>query len=450
MAEVSVVIVRWLAALALLTALSPLRAAESAAERGKKNLLTKVYNAPTVAFSAYEDAWKQWGLKEKPKKEEYAKLFMARYGLHPAPYPNDGLPMGLKKGETFLTKQPGLAVDCLICHGGSIFGKSYVGLGNTALDYHLFHEEINATKLGKARPPFTFTRVRGTSEAGGMAVFLLGHREPDLTVRLSRKDLDLKDDLVEDAPAWWLLKKKKRMYHTGGTDQRSVRSIMQFMMSPVNGPKAFENAEKEFGDVRQYILSLEAPKYPLKIDKKLAAKGAEVFADTCARCHGTYGEKWTYPGKIVPLKDIGTDPKRYEGITKKFADYYDKSWFAGEGYKSMPSDGYQAPPLDGIWATAPYLHNGSVPTLYHVLNSKSRPKLFTRSYKTDKEDYDEKKVGWKYTELKEAPDEKKTPPHELRKVYDTTQPGRSNAGHTYGDKLSEDERAAVIEYLKTL
>lgn len=440
--------VRCLAALALLAALSPLRAEETAAQRGKKNLETKVYNAPTIALSAYDNAWKHWGVKEKPKKEEYDKLFRERYGLHPAPYPNDDLPMGLKKGEMFLTKQPGLAVDCLICHGGSIFGKSYVGLGNTALDYHLFHEELNAM-LGKAKPPFTFTRVRGTSEAGGMAVFLLGHREPDLTLRFDRKDLDLKDDLVEDAPAWWQLKKKKRMYHTGGSDQRSVRSIMQFMMSPVNGPKAFEKAEADFKDVREYLLSIEAPAYPLEIDRKLAAKGAEVFGDNCARCHGTYGEKWTYPGKIVPLKEIGTDPKRYEGITKKFGDYYDKSWFGGD-YKSMPSDGYQAPPLDGVWATAPYFHNGCAPTLYHVLNSKARPKLFTRSYRTDKEDYDEKRVGWKYQELKEAPDPKKTPAHELRKVYDTSLPGRSNGGHTYGDKLSEDERAAVIEYLKTL
>jgi hypothetical protein len=42
------------------------------------------------------------------------------------------------------------------------------------------------------------------------------------------------------------------------------------------------------------------------------------------------------------------------------------------------------------------------------------------------------------------------PAHERRKVYDTTQPGRSNAGHTFGDDLTEDERRALIEYLKTL
>jgi hypothetical protein len=39
---------------------------------------------------------------------------------------------------------------------------------------------------------------------------------------------------------------------------------------------------------------------------------------------------------------------------------------------------------------------------------------------------------------------------ERRKVYDTTRPGHSNAGHTFGDDFTEQERAAVIEYLKTL
>ena len=105
--------------------------------------------------------------------------------------------------------------------------------------------------------------------------------------------------------------------------------------------------------------------------------------------------------------------------------------------------------LDGIWATAPYLHNGSVPTIYEVLNSKARPNCFTRSYRTDEVDYDKAKVGWKYRPIGE--ESKATAnPVEKRKTYDTTQPGRGNKGHTFGDDLTEEERWAVIEYLKTL
>jgi mono/diheme cytochrome c family protein len=252
-----------------------------------------------------------------------------------------------------------------------------------------------------------------------------------------------------------LLKKKKTMYHTGGSDARSVRSLMQFMMGSLNGPEAFTKSEAAFADILQYFLSLEPPKYPFPIDRALAVKGEQLFKQNCARCHGTYGEHWTYPNKVIPLDEIGTDPKRHEGISPRFAHYYDQTWFAqaesggkGPARPSRPTDGYQAPPLDGLWATAPYLHNGCAPTVYHVLNSKARPKRFTRSYQTGAEDYDPVKLGWRYREV--GPPGPALPERERRKVYDTAQPGRGNGGHTFGDDLTDDERMAVIEYLKTL
>jgi hypothetical protein len=114
----------------------------------------------------------------------------------------------------------------------------------------------------------------------------------------------------------------------------------------------------------------------------------------------------------------------------------------------METAGYQAPPLDGVWATAPYFHNGSVPTLYHVLNSKTRPRIFTRSFQTNEADYDKKQVGWQVRILDETP--KNGTVFDRRKIYDTTQPGRGNMGHTFGDDLTDEQRWAVIEYLKTL
>jgi hypothetical protein len=439
------------ALLALLVSLPAGAAEESAAARGKKALQTKNYNPPAIPLTNYHNAWKNWGVKEKPDSKDYGRLFRERYGLHPAPYPNHDLPMGLREAEGNLATglRKGLANDCLLCHGGSIFGQSYIGLGNSALDFQAFYEEVAGPGNRRVKSPITFTRVRGTVEAGAASVLLLGFREPDLSLRLTRLDLDLHDDLCEDTPAWWLFKKKKTMYYTGGADTRSWRALMQFMMTPLNFPAAFHKAEADFKDIREFLASLQPPKYPLTIDRQRAAEGEALFKENCARCHGTYGEKWTYPNKVIPLKEIGTDPRRFEGITAKFADYYAKSWFA-EGYKPLESDGYQAPPLDGVWATAPYLHNGSAPTLYHVLNSKARPRVFTRSYRTDREAYDEKKVGWKVQVLEKAPDPKTTDAVEFRRVYDTSQVGRSNKGHTYGDKLTEAERMAVIEYLKTL
>ncbi len=169
-----------------------------------------------------------------------------------------------------------------------------------------------------------------------------------------------------------------------------------------------------------------------------------------------YGDHWTYPNRIVPIDVIGTDPTRLYGLSDRWGEYYNRSWFAQEqkgwladDYAARKTDGYQAPPLDGIWATAPYFHNGSVPTVYEVLSSRSRPRVFTRSYRTNQQDYDPRKLGWKVQVLNGEPDPGLSP-YERRKIYDTRQPGRGNGGHTFGDDLTEAERMAVIEYLKTL
>ena len=425
-----------------------------AVARGRKALETHSVNPPVWSEKAIDSVWKIWDSELKEQPANYPEKFRERYGLHAAPYPNGGLPMGLKKSS--FAFRTGVSIDCLTCHGGSIMGQSYIGLGNSALDVQALFDELNQATGLNAKTPFTFTNVRGTSEAGGMGVFLLGLSNPDLTIRTKRLELGLHDDMCEDPPAWWLLKKKKTMYHSGGGDARSVRSLMQFMMGSLNTRATFDKEEETFRDIQAYLFSLQPPKYPFAIDQTKAATGKAVFEKTCSKCHGTYGENGTYPNRIIKIDEIGTDRKRFDGITPDYARYYNRSWFAEEkngwlmgGYTSLATVGYQAPPLDGIWATAPYLHNGSVPTVYNVLKSDSRPKLYTRSFQTGKDDYDPIKLGWKVRTLDKPPDER-LPAIERRKVYDTTQPGRGNGGHVFGDDLTEDERMAVIEYLKTL
>ena len=438
------------ASLLLLACATPAFAAEkepTPAERGYKALTETAFIPAFWSPKALPNAWKQWGVTEKPA--DYDAAVRERYGLHEAPYPNDGLPMGLRKAPRLLNA--GVGIDCMLCHGGSVVGKSYVGLGNSTLDVQaVFVELAKADGLSGALP-FTFSNVRGTSEAGGFGVYLLGFRNPDLTLRVPRKELGLHDDLCEDTPAWWLMKKKKTIYHTGATDSRSVRTLMQFMMHPLATPKDFEKHEPAFRDIAQYLAEMEPPKYPFAIDVDKAAKGEALFKANCAKCHGTYGEKWTYPNKVIPLDEIGTDPNRHRGVAAAYGTEYSESWF-GKEQPPKPlqmTAGYQAPPLDGIWATAPYFHNGSVPALAGVLNSKARPTRFTRSFKTGEADYDKVNVGWKVTETRDPPDAKLAP-IEARKIYDTSKPGRANTGHTYGDDLTDAERAQVIEYLKTL
>jgi hypothetical protein len=394
--------------------------------------------------------WKVWGLSERPA--DFEQRFMERYGLHPAPFENRDYPLGLREAQGLLGK--GISTDCMVCHGGSIFGKSYVGLGNSSLDMQLLYDELAQADGRKRGTPFNFTNVRGTTEAGAMAVFLLQLRDADLNLQ-APIDLGLRTDLCEDTPAWWLLKKKQTMYHTGSTHARSVRSLMQFMLSPLYSANDIKKQEAAFADIQAYLLTIEPPKYPLPIDRQLAATGEKLFNQHCAKCHGTYGPDATYPNKIIDVDVLGNDRTRAEGFTTRTKEHFDRSWLgqertkSGELLQSSYNHGYQAPPLDGIWATAPYFHNGAVPTVYHVLNSKARPAIFTRSYRTGQADYDPVHLGWKYTPLEKPPPEPLAPP-DRHKIYDTRQPGRGNGGHTFGDKLSETERLAVIEYLKTL
>jgi mono/diheme cytochrome c family protein len=424
---------------------------KTAAERGREAVRGRpALNAPGWFPQAYANAWKQWGLTEKPA--DYERAFRERYGLHPAPYDNNGLPMGFHEARGLLGK--GLGNDCLLCHAGSIAGQTIIGLGNATLDFETLYAELFAADGLKLDWPIRFSNVRGTVEASAVVGYLMQFRDADLNVRPPVK-LGFRDDVCQDVPAWWHLKRKKTRDHTGAFDVRSVRINMPFLLSPLNSADYIKKQEPVFADMLAYLRTLEAPKYPFPIDEPLAERGRGLFNQTCAKCHGTYGPGGSYPNRILPLAEIGTDRTLAESFSPEAAEHYVKSWFAqergpdGEPYPAVDTGGYQAPPLDGVWATAPYFHNASVPTVYHVLNSKARPKIHTRTYRTEKEDYDPVKLGWKITILDQPP-AASVPARERRKVYDTTQPGRGNGGHPFGDKLTEDERMAVIEYLKTL
>jgi len=123
-----------------------------------------------------------------------------------------------------------------------------------------------------------------------------------------------------------------------------------------------------------------------------------------------------------------------------FIEWFNKSWFTKGDHPAqlVPYRGYIAPPLDGVWITAPYLHNGSVPTLEGVLNSKARPAYWSRDFKKPVYDYDS--PGWKY----------KTHSAPGKGIYNTQLRGYNNTGHYFCDKLNAAQRIAVVEYLKTL
>jgi mono/diheme cytochrome c family protein len=424
---------------------------QAASERGREALTRGSYLPPAWGLDAYAKARRFLGPDAPDPESEpegYAKAFNAYFGLHPAPYPNDGLPMGLRRARRRDGSDVGLQLDCLICHGGSIGGQSYVGLGNTQLDLDAVLKQLTVAD-GQVPPPilYTLNTARGTNNAGQIAVVLLSLRNPDLSFR--KFPLLTGASLPElDTPPWWILKKKRTKYYDGRTPARATRSNMQFYLGSLSAQE-FKDLEPTFQDIDAYLMSLEPPKYPFAVDAAKAGRGREVFEANCVRCHGTYGEGWTYPNKIVPLDIVGTDPTRAKGISDRFIDHYNSSWFGEVDKADEVMTGYQAPPLDGLWATAPYLHNGSVPTLYHLLKSSARPSRFLRPPSTDFEHYDAERVGWKFEEVSGARPSGLSRP-ETMSLYDTSRWGLGNGGHTFGDKLSEEERTDLIEYLKTL
>jgi uncharacterized protein (DUF2235 family) len=244
-----------------------------------------------------------------------------------------------------------------------------------------------------------------------------------------------------------------------------------------------------------------SPKWPAeilgKIDAEKAAKGEKLYNQLCLHCHqppmssdeGHKPEHWTsnpntegrqfFKVTMIPLAEIGTDPKEAQNFYNRKADsgplgkgiisardglMYITQEVIGRAYaelklspeqqeewngyrenKLLTPLAYKARPHNGIWATPPYLHNGSVPNLYALLSPVSeRPKVFYLGSKQ----YDPVKLGLD------------TAPLEGASEFRTDLPGNSNAGHEFNDgpkgngvigrRLSEEERMQIIEYLKTL
>ncbi|MGJ0512556.1 c-type cytochrome [Methylocystis sp.] len=222
------------------------------------------------------------------------------------------------------------------------------------------------------------------------------------------------------------------------------------------------------------LRDLPAPVYPFPVDLALAKKGAALFEENCAACHRPHN------GKVYDLgADLGRARVVSDIIAKNARDSFTKicpptrvvemppsgdriapcAKFEGVSLENRAEvsmadparhEGYNALPLGGVWAQAPYLHNGSVPTLYHLLVPRERPAVFIKS----RLDYDKKLVGFSW----EVP---QTLMRDEGYRFDTTAfPALSNKGHdkdviedgkTLKLDWSDDVAGAmaIVEYLKT-
>jgi hypothetical protein len=363
-----------------------------------------------------------------------------------------------------------VTANCLACHADFFNGQLVVGLGSHSSDFtgdlsmqaELAGGLISdpAEKLEwrkwadrvKALAPQIQAPIRGVNVAENITAVLIAHRDRETLAWSQEPLLPLPQGMVVpvDVPPWWRMQKKNAMFYLGQGRGDHARIMMTASTLCTDTVEEATAIDSYFPDIRAYITSIEAPAYPWPVDQALASKGATVFTQHCAKCHGTYGGEETYPNLLIALEDIGTDPLLATGSTHlagEFVEWYHESFY-GELSRIEPAEGYVAPPLDGVWATAPFLHNGSVPTIAALLESSTRPQYWRR-LSLDSADYDTATLGWRFEAVDHG--HATEPDATVKKtIYDTTLPGYGNAGHTFGDVLNADERGALLEYLKTL
>ncbi len=363
-----------------------------------------------------------------------------------------------------------VSLNCLVCHATTLQGEVVVGLGTSRYDFtndqsntaeavgFLLSDETERMEWRKwadrvkAVAPFIKTTTLGVNPADNLAAALFAHRDQETLAWSEEPLLPLPPEQVipTDVPPWWHMSKKTAMFFNGGGRGDHARIMMTASTLCTDSIEEAQEIDAYFPDVRAYISSIEPPPFPGSIDAPLAEQGRALFEATCSQCHGTYGDAPTYPTLLVATSDVGTDPALSSGTTQfatQFVDWFNGSFY-GELARLEPKEGYVAPPLDGIWATAPYFHNGSVPTVEGVLDSTSRPAYWTRTFEDDASQ-DLVKLGWAFTALPYGK-AGAADANEKKRIYDTTELGYGNGGHTYGDAFTAEERAAVIEYLKTL
>lgn len=379
------------------------------------------------------------------------------------------------------TTKEGLEVltpNCLLCHAGRLNGKLVVGLGNADGRYQPFGPEAERIarwirwaswldpfsaarraemyKVGHrmgAVAPYIQVPIEGSNPTHNLAWALVMHRNRDTLEWVDDPVLPLPptDAPPSDVPPWWRMAKKHAMFAAAGGQGDHTGFMAVNSALCVDDVENFDALYAYFNDIHAYLASIEPPEYPFAKNDALAQAGRVIFDRRCAGCHGTYGETESYPNCLIPLEKIRTDPALavYNVRTSEPAtEWLNGSVFTRHG-KYEPQLGYVAPPLDGIWATAPFLHNGSVPTLEAVLDSSQRPTYWRRSSQGGEDEYDRNAVGWRFESVDRSEVED-SDEQARRHIVDTTIKGFSNTGHTYGDKLTRENRQAVLEYLKTL
>ena len=449
-----------------------------------------------------------------------------RYGMHmpvPESHQDFTVALGLIRTQAHVVggSAPGLVASCRICHSTILFTnpdprnpepRFAEGIPNAFLDFERFHQDVAAS--GGTSPGFLFAKnlPRFFTDSADFFGILVPVVRPDgIKPSLLRYDKFFVADHGSNytkkiegqvplipflKPQPWTNYKYKTagteghgLYVDGGFDGNVADVTYAMAISRNHLGADYAEAREVFRQcVPEYFETLSTPRYPFIADvsEKKADAGHAVFMETCARCHGDFTktgpkayELVNFPNKLVDHEELGTDSLRITGVFDMNAE--EKKRFLSGSVTTTHR--YVAPPLVGIWARGPYLHNASVPTIYNLLKSSTRPRKYSmRPSSTDPDNYDQARIGWKFLdesskthqEILEQmerepylrvfdPDWRSPEQWEALKraladiqhlEVDPTKPelytGMLNTGHTFGDDLTEEQRIEVLEFLKCL
>ena len=299
---------------------------------------------------------------------------------------------------------------------------------------------INQTAYVPTGAANYFDRTPGRADAVGLA--LAYYVNEDQTHEMP------KTPTITKIMSIWA-QNKRQISHWTGDMPSGIHPVVAAAVAVVNETKHL-NVDNILRSTR-FIDQLPPPPYPFAVDMERVKRGKVLYDSYCASCH--QGDQ-----RVYPYSELGTDPARlgspskltYAGFNKALHEgcpknELGKACFNDDQPVLRPLDwsiGYVATPLDGIWARAPYLHNGSVPTLYHLLVPRQRPARFI----VGSMQYDTAMVGFEWQQ-----------PMENTEVYITGRPGQMSGGHDSAAYLGPinwetevERRLDLMEYMKTL
>jgi mono/diheme cytochrome c family protein len=432
----------------------------------------------------------------------------AQRGLHPP----HGMTLGVIQRTIVPIRLQAVNLGCAACHSGVSYGpdgaprpdKPWPGMPNTSLDLEAYTQAVFSASAAALKDdtalwaaidrlfpdldwrerltlrlvalPLARARIGELERAGGPLPFSNGgpgrtNGVAALKLRLGQipagvtladagfvsipdlGDRGLRTALLADGAYALPGKARFAERRTGEADWGAAARIGAFFTVPSMGmtPTRALAAMPALEAIGGFLATYRPQPYPGPLDRALVERGRDVYARACADCHGTYDASFDKP-RLLSFPnwagEVGTDMSRARAMTPQLAAAVSASAFAP--HLSAASTGkVAAPPLSGVWASAPYLVNGSVPTLRHLLEPDTRPTRFDVG--GHRLDLGFVGIAGRLQTDGVWRDLGRTSRFAASQVFDTTLPGQSNQGHAdQVSGLTEPEREALLEYLKLL